>query len=54
MLKLDFEKVYDIVESNCIFETLHSWGFLSTWISWVRLWLISAKVVVLVNGIQGW
>ena len=34
-------------------ETLHSWGFTSTWISWIKFWLQYAKVSVLVNGSQG-
>jgi len=50
MLKFDFGKA--TVECDCILKMLHSWGFTSTWISWIRLWLTSAKVSVLVNGIQ--
>ena len=52
MLKLDFEKAYDMLKWDCMLEALHSWGFPPTWISWVALWLLSAKVKILVNGTQ--
>ena len=53
MLKLDFEKAYDTVEWECIVETLQALGVNSTWISWIKLWLSSAKESTLVNDIQG-
>ena len=54
MLKLDFEQAYDTVEWDCILESLHSWEFPFTWIPWIRIWMRSAKVLILVNGIHGW
>jgi len=53
MLKPDFEKASDMVEWDCILGALHSWEFSSIWTSWIRLWLQSAKVMVLVNVNQG-
>jgi len=51
MLKLDFEKAYNTVEWDCILKTLQSWRFAPSWISWIRLWLQTVKVTVLVNGV---
>jgi len=54
MLKPDFEKAYDTVDWECVIENLQSSGFNLTWISWIKLWLFSAKVSILINGLQGW
>lgn len=51
MLKLDFEKAYNTVEWDCTLKTLQSWRFAPSWISWIRLWLQTVKVTVLVNGV---
>ena len=52
LLKLDFEKAYD-VEWDCILEALQSEGSLCSWITWITLWLSSAKMAIMVNGIRG-
>lgn len=36
ILKLDYEKAYDRVSWEFIFEMLHSRGFGSRWISWIK------------------
>jgi len=51
MLKLDFEKAYDMVELDCIMEALHWWSS-PTWLSWITLWLRSVKITFLVNDAQ--
>ena len=53
MLKLDFKKAYDTMEWGSILESLQTWGFSSSWVSWIRLWLQPSKVACLINGIQG-
>ena len=51
LLKMDFEKAYDTVEWECVIEALRSWGYGDKWVSWINLWLRSAKVSILVNGV---
>lgn len=35
ILKLDYEKAYDIVDNSFLEEMFVSWGFGNTWIIWV-------------------
>lgn len=53
LLKLDFEKAYDIVNWDCLMEVLRLCGFGNRWISWIRMWLTMAKIHVLVNKVKG-
>lgn len=53
MQELDFKKAYDMVDWRCLFEVLEGRDFGSKLINWIRLWLTSAKVQVLVNGESG-
>lgn len=53
LLKLDLKKAYDTVNWDCLFEFLRFRGFGERWISWIKIWLTSAKVQVLVNGRSG-
>ncbi len=49
-LKLDFEKAYDSVRWDFLYDILHRMGFNNKWIVWIRGCLESATVSVLVNG----
>ena len=49
-LKVDFEKAYDSVRWDFLYDMLHKLGFHSVWILWIRGCLESATVSVLVNG----
>lgn len=49
VLKLDFEKAYDIVNWECLIEVLEFKEFGNRWINWIRMWITSIKVQVLVN-----
>jgi len=49
-LKVDFEKAYDLVRWEFLYDMLHRLGFQSKWISWIRGCMESSTVSVLVNG----
>ena len=36
VLKLDFEKAYDKVNWNFLFDCLKLWGFCDHWCSWIK------------------
>jgi len=40
-------------EWDCLLQTLSSIGFRPKWLSWIKVWLHSAKLSVLVNGSPG-
>ena len=48
--KVDFEKAYDSVRWEFLYDMLHRLGFHWKWIMWVKGCLTSASVSVLVNG----
>lgn len=50
LIKLDFEKAYDMVNWECLLEVLERRGFGPKWITWVRMRLYLAKFNILVNG----
>lgn len=50
ILKLDFQKAYDNLSWNFLFEMLSKFGFPSTWINWIKECVSSAHSSVLVNG----
>lgn len=43
LLKLDFERAYDIVDWDCLLEVLQLRGFGERWITWIEKRLASAK-----------
>ena len=49
-LKVDFEKAYDSVRWDFLYDMLSRLGFHSVWIKWIRGCLESATISVLVNG----
>lgn len=53
ILKLDFEKAFDLVEHPIVLEMLKVKGFPPRWIKWVEDLLSSATSCVLLNGTAG-
>lgn len=53
LLKLDFENVYDTVSWDCLLEVLQLRGFEPRWLSWIVMWLNSAKTYISINGEVG-
>jgi hypothetical protein len=53
VLKLDFEKAFDIVEHDLILQVLSHRGFGPKWLGWVRDILQSGTSSVLLNGVPG-
>lgn len=53
ILKLDFEKAYDVVNWECLMEILKNKGFGPQKQWWVHSWLNSTKTQVLFNGEPG-
>jgi len=49
-LKVDFEKAYDSVRWDFLYDMLSRMGFHYVWINWIRACMESASVSVLVNG----
>jgi hypothetical protein len=53
ILKLDFEKAFDLVEFSIVLDMLRAKGFPDKWILWVDSLLNSATTSVLINGTAG-
>ena len=49
-LKVDFEKAYDSVRWDFLYDMLQRMGFHNRWIIWIKGCMESASVSVLVNG----
>lgn len=53
ILKLDFEKAYDKINWNLLFNCLKARGFCETWCQWIRQVVSGGTVSVRLNGITG-
>lgn len=50
VLKLDFEKAYDSINWGYLFSMLSKFGFGPKWSSWIKNWVSTVRLSVLVNG----
>jgi hypothetical protein len=50
IIKLDYEKAYDRVNLDFLFEILKKRGFSDTWIGWVKMLVLGGSVSVMANG----
>lgn len=50
ILKLDFEKAFDSINWEFLFQTMKSLGFGVKWIGWIKSLLRTSRISVLVNG----
>jgi hypothetical protein len=53
ILKLDFEKAYDKISWEFLFEMLKQRGFCESWCKWMREVVSSGTLSVKVNGLMG-
>lgn len=53
ILKLDFEKAFDLIEHSLVLEMIRAKGFPDKWIKWIKELLSSATSFVLLNGTAG-
>jgi hypothetical protein len=53
LLLLDFEKAFDMIEWNFLFEALAKLGFCPQWIRWVSSLYKSASSTIKLNGVEG-
>ncbi|XP_057739642.1 secreted RxLR effector protein 78-like [Arachis stenosperma] len=50
IIKLDFQKAYDIVKWNFVDVVLEKMGFEKRWRAWVAECIMSASISILING----
>ncbi|XP_071731071.1 uncharacterized protein [Rutidosis leptorrhynchoides] len=50
IFKVDFEKAFDCIEWDFLFNTMQFMGFGSKWISFIRACLSSSSISILING----
>lgn len=49
-MKVDFNKAFDLVDWDFLFELLIARGFRERWMKWIKSNLFSSKASILVNG----
>lgn len=52
ILKVDFAKVFDMVDWEFLLDLLKARGFRERWISWIKSILFSSKATILINSSQ--
>jgi hypothetical protein len=50
IIMLDYEKAYDRVNLDFLFEILRLEGFSASWICWIRMLVLGGIVSVMING----
>jgi len=50
IVKLDFEKAYESIKWEFPFYIMGKLGFCSKWINWIKVYLESSTISILVNG----
>jgi len=50
IVKINFEKAYDLVKWEFLYYMIKILGFCSKWIQWIKSYLESASIFVLVSG----
>ena len=53
VIKLDFEKAFDTIEHEAIFDIFKAKGFGDRWISWMKVLFSTASSSILLNGVLG-
>ena len=53
ILKLDFEKAFDMIEHTAILQMLQHMGFPQRWIDWINNILSTGTSAVILNGVAG-
>jgi retron-type reverse transcriptase len=53
ILKIDFEKAFDLIEHSAVLDMLQAKGFPQKWIMWINELLSSGTSSVLLNGTAG-
>ncbi|XP_028114676.1 uncharacterized protein LOC114312615 [Camellia sinensis] len=51
IIKLDFEKIYDLLNWDFLFSMMINFGFGEKWMGWIKERITSSRLFVLVNGV---